>query len=188
MQLPPTGIGRTFTAELHRTATIEEKTMDELCAQIAELCGLKPNQHRQLYNWRSGKWPLPSNVIPILCRRFRSLALLHALEDECNDVAIDVPDGYDLTREVSRTVRRDLQAYERYLNAFESDGIEPHELQELRELMEDVVRNAHRFLEIAATDCDRRSQARVDPRSIQGSSTDHSKDHAHVSTDRGQRR
>lgn len=157
MQLPPTGIGRAFTAELKRIASTEDKTMDVLCEEIARLVGLKGE--RQLYNWRSGKWPLPSDAIPFLCRRFKSLALLHALEDECTDVVVEVPDGYDLTREVSRTVRNDLQAYERYLTAFESDGIEPHELRELRELMEAVVRNAHRFLEIAATDCERRSQS-----------------------------
>jgi len=157
MQLPPAAIGRAFTAELKRIAVIEDKTMEELCEEVGRLVGLEGKQQRQLYNWRSGKWPLPSNVIPILCRRFKSLALLHALEDECSDVVVDVPDCFDLTREVSRTVRKDLEAYEHYLKAFEGDGIQHHELRELRELMEDVVRNAHRFLEIAATDCERRT-------------------------------
>lgn len=159
MQLPPSAIGRAFTAELNRVRLIEDKTMEEICAEVAELAGLTGRQHRQLYNWRSGKWPLPSNVIPILCRRFGSRALLDALAVECQDIKIEVPETFDLTREVSRTVRQDLRAYEHYLAAFESDGIEPHELQRLRELMEDVVRNAHRFLEIAVADCERRSPA-----------------------------
>lgn len=159
MKLPLTGIGRALTAELKRIAATENKAMDELCEEVAPLVGLKKS--RQLYNWRSGKWPIPSNVIPALCRRFKSRALLNALADECADVVIDVPDGYDLTREVCGTVRRNLGAYEQFLKAFEDGSIEPHELQELRELMEGVVSDAHRFLEIAATDCERRSQTAV---------------------------
>jgi len=157
MQSPPCAIGRAFTAELKRIASLEDKTMEALCQEVGSLVGLTGKEQRQLYNWRSGKWPLPSNVIPTLCRRFQSLALLRALEDECSDVDVQIPEGYDLTREVSRTVRKDLQAYEVYLMAFEDGSIEPRELQELRLLMEDVVRNAHRFLEIAATDCERRT-------------------------------
>jgi len=153
---PPSAIGRAFTAELKRIALLEDKTMDVLCDEIANLVGLKGREHRQLYNWRSGRWALPSNVIPTLCRRFKSLALLNALKDECSDVAIEVPDGYDLTREVSQTIRKDLQAYEQFLKAFEDGRIEPLELQQLRELMEGVVRNAHHFVDIAATDCERR--------------------------------
>lgn len=157
MQLPQSAIGRAFTAELNRIRQAEGKTMEEICGEVAELVGLRGKECRQLYNWRAGKWPLPSNVIPALCRRFKSRALLHALEAECTDVVVEVPDSFDLTREVSRTVRGNLAAYEQFLQAFEDGTIEPHELQQLRECMEQVVGDAYRFLEIAATDCERRT-------------------------------
>lgn len=155
MKLAQTGIGRSFTAELKRLSLLEDKSMDEICEEIARLVGLRGE--RQVYNWRAGRWPLPSNVIPTLCRRFKSRALLNALADECADVEIEIPENYDLTREVSQTVRQDLLAYEGFLKAFDDDSIEPHELQELRELMEKVIANAHRFLDIAATNCERRT-------------------------------
>jgi hypothetical protein len=134
----------------------EEKTMEDLCAEIAALVGLKGKEYRQLYNWRTGKWPLPSNVIPALCRRFKSRALLHALEAECNDVVVEVPQDADITRLVSRSMRQDLGLCEQFLDAYESDGIQPRELRELRETAERTIASIYLLVEVASADCEKR--------------------------------
>ncbi len=172
-------LARVLDAEFERIARHEELPMEELVLEVARLVN---RSVRQVYNYRSGRWSFEPALIPIFCRRFRSQSLLHALVAECNDVRVEVPETFDLTRMVSMTVRQDLEFYEQFLSAFESDGVQQDELPRLRELMERVVHNAHQFLEIAATDCERR-QGRVDHRSIQRSSKDHSKDRAHHSTD-----
>jgi len=154
--------------------------MEELVAQVSRLI---QRSVRHIYNYRTGKWAYEPAFIPLLCARFKSRALLDALVGECSEVRIEIPEKFDLTRLVSATVRQDLEFYESFLEAFESDGIQQTELPRLRELMERVVYNAHRFLEIAAADCDRRQVSRFDPGSIQRSSTDHSKDHTCNSTD-----
>ena len=154
-QLPPTNFSRTLDAEFWRIAEQENKSMEDLVVEIAELIN---RSRRQIYNYRSGKWSLEERFIPLLCQRFKSLALANSVLAACGDVEIEIPDRFDLTKMVSKTVRCNLHCYEEYLHAFESDGIEPHELQKLRELMEEVVRDAYQFLEIAARDCERRSQ------------------------------
>lgn len=155
MQLPPTNFARTLDSEFRRIAEQEEKTMEEMVTEVSRLLN---RSIRQIYNYRSGKWSLEARHVPTLCRRFNSLALVNALVAECNDVKVVIPDGFDLTRMTSRTVRQNLEYYERFLDAFESDGIQPHELAGLRELMERVVYDAYQFLEIAAADCDRRTR------------------------------
>lgn len=159
MQLPP-AIGRAFTAELKRIASIEDKTMESLCEEIGNLVGLKGKEQRQLYNWRSGKWPLPSNVIPMLCRRFRSRALLHALEAECADVVVEVPEAVDMTRLVSRSMRQDLALCEQFLGAYEGDGIQPRELRALQETAQRTIAEIYRLVEVAGADCERRQAVR----------------------------
>ncbi len=155
---PPTALSRTLDSEFKRIAQEEEKTMEELTNEIVGLVGRRP---REIYNWRSGKWPLPSNLIPVLSRRFKSLALLNTLLVECSDVKIEIPEGADLALKVSARIRKTLRCYEKYLNAFESGGgVEPHEMPELRERLEDVIRGAYEFLEIAAADLERRAEAR----------------------------
>jgi hypothetical protein len=153
---PTSSIGRAFTAELKRIAELEDKTMEQLCTEIATLVGLKGKEHRQLYNWRAGKWPLPSNLIPTLCRRFKSRALLYALEAECTEVVVDVPTPADITRLVSHSMRQDLTLCEQFLNAYESNGIQPRELRSLRETAERTVASIHLLVEVASADCESR--------------------------------
>jgi len=156
MQQPPTArdrLARVLNEEFRRVARREEVSMDELVSEVARLTGCSV---RQVYNYRTGKWPFEPALIPIFCQRFRSRTLLEALISECTEAKVEVPELFDLARMVSTTVRQDLEFYEKFLEVFESDGIQPHELPRLRELMERVVHNAYQFLEIAVTDCDRR--------------------------------
>ncbi|OLE52650.1 MAG: hypothetical protein AUG51_16905 [Acidobacteria bacterium 13_1_20CM_3_53_8] len=139
--------------EFKRVTKVEGVTMEALVNEIAGLTGYTA---RHIYNFRSGKWKLDPDLIPLLCKRFRSRTLLNVLIVECQDVRIEVPDGFDLTRLVSQTVREDLEYYQQFLADFESNGIDETELAHLRELVERVVCNAYRFVEIAAQDYERR--------------------------------
>lgn len=162
MKSTQSGIGRALTAELKRLAEAESKPMDDLCDEVAALVGLKKS--RQLYNWRSGKWPIPSNVIPALCQRFKSRALLHALESECCDVVVDVPAGADLPRLVSASMRQDLGLCEQFLDAYESDGIQPRELRDLRETAERTIASIYRLVEVAGQSCEENQHVGVGQR------------------------
>lgn len=147
----------TLDNEFKRVAKAEGIAMDELVAEVALLT---QKSERQIYNYRCGKWELPSPLIPILCRRFRSRALLIALEDECRDAPVEVPETFELTKLVSQTVRGDLHHYEKFLDAFESDGIDAQELEALKASGDRVVMNVRHFEAIATADYERRQAAR----------------------------
>jgi hypothetical protein len=139
--------------EFGRLAKEEGKPMEELVEDVARLIGKSP---RQVYNFRTGKWPIPAQLIPLLCRRFRSLALLNALADGCRETQIEVPELYELACLVSQTVRDDLHHYEQFLKAFEDGVVTEREMQELRESGERVISNVYKFETIAQADFDRR--------------------------------
>jgi hypothetical protein len=149
----------TLDAEIKRVSNKEQISIEDLVKEVARITECST---RQVYNYRSGKWLLPGEHIPALCKRFGSRALLHALEDSCRETPIEIPEDFDLTRLVSQTVREDLKYYEQFLDDFESDGgIDPSELVELRELAERVIGNAYRFVEIASDNCERRQLQRA---------------------------
>lgn len=148
--------------EFKKVAKAEQKSMEELVREVAALVGYSA---RQVYNFRSGKWLLPAQLIPVLCKRFRSRALLDALIDECGDAQVEVPDSYELTCLVSQTVRDDLRHYERFLAAFEDDEISEREMAELRESGERVITNVKKFEAIAQSDLDRRLRLQAARRS-----------------------
>lgn len=147
----------TLDGEFKRVAKAEQVSMDDLVTECARLIECST---RQLYNYRSGKWLLPGEMIPRLCKRFGSLALLHALEDECRETSIEIPEQFELSRLVSQTVRDDLRHYERFLDAFEDGVIERGEMEELRASGDRIVQNVRQFEAIAAADHARRCQFR----------------------------
>src|SRR5438270_647575 len=105
-------VSRALDGEFKRVAKAEGKTREEFVSEIAKLT---KKSERQIYNFRSGKWPIPDCLYPILCNRFGSRALANALLDECGETPIAVPDSYDLTKLTSQTVREDLAYYEEFL-------------------------------------------------------------------------
>jgi hypothetical protein len=90
-----TYLAKALHTELFRIAKEEGVKMAELVDEIAALVGKSP---RHLYNYSSGKWPVPSHLIPVLCRRFKSKALLDALATDLESADIHVPEDYDLVR------------------------------------------------------------------------------------------
>ena len=141
--------------EFVRVAKSEGIPVDDLMEEVAALSHLKI---RQLYNYRSGKQVIPATLIPIFCKRFKSRALLHALEAACNETLEVVPDGYDVTRLVTQTVRDTLNHYEKYLDAFEDGVITKQELDELMSSGDRVAQSISQFKAIAVEDYERRQR------------------------------
>jgi hypothetical protein len=144
-------LARVLDGEFLRIAGEEDVKLSALVGEVAQATGYS---ERQIYNFREGRSDLPSALIPFFCERFKSRALIDALSD--SDFNVEVPEMYDLTRLTSRAVRDILQHYERYLDAFESDGIDRAELAELEISGDAVVRTVRQFLAIAEADCERR--------------------------------
>lgn len=146
-------LSHTLDDEFKRIAKEEGLTLEDLVTEVASLTKKKA---RQIYNFRSGKSSLPSDLLPILCKRFGSLALIRTLEECCEETKVEIPDGFELGKLVSQTVRDDLRHYERFMDAFEDGVIERTELDELNRSGERVVQNVRMFLEIATADYQRR--------------------------------
>src|SRR4051794_752852 len=102
-------LARTLDDEFKRTAKQEDLTMETLVEEVAGITGYTA---RQLYNFRSGKWPLPAAIIPILCQRFGSRILMHALAAQCEQTPVNVPDEYDLARITTQAVRDDMRHFQ----------------------------------------------------------------------------
>ena len=149
MQLP-----HTLDDEFKRVAAAEGLAMEELVLAVSQITGYSS---RQLYNFRSGKWPMPAELIPVLCKRFGSLALLHELEDACSETKIEIPEDFELAKLCAQTVRDDMRHYGRFMDAFEDGVIERSELDELNRSGERVVQNVRMFLGIATADYQRRA-------------------------------
>lgn len=145
----------TLDDEIKRVAKAEGITREELVDEVSRLagCGI-----RQIYNYRSDKWALPAKLIPVLCKRFRSQALLYALVQECEGLQVEVPDNYDLVRLVAQAIRTDMQHYDQYLQAFDSNGIDANELATLRATSERIIVNLRHLDAIAGADYERRHQ------------------------------
>lgn len=146
-------LARALDGEFKRVAKDEQISMEELVNEVAALTDCST---RQLYNYRSGKWSLPGELIPTLCKRFRSRALLDELIAGCAETPVEVPETFDLTRLVTQTVRDDMHHYEKFLKAFEDGIVEGRELDELRESGARVVENVRKFEAIAVADFRRR--------------------------------
>lgn len=147
----------TLDEEFRRLARATGMTMEELVAEVAALTGFS---QRHIYNFRSGKWPVPADLVPILYKRFSSTALLDELKDECQRTPVQIPDQFELTLLTSQTLREDLLHYERVLKAFEDGAIDARELAELRDSGARVVQNVRMFEAIAEADYERRKAAR----------------------------
>lgn len=144
----------TLDAEFRRVAKQEQIPMEELVSEVSRLTDCST---RQLYNYRSSKWDLPARLIPILCKRFQSQALLYALIQECDEQPVEeLPEQFDLVRMVTQAVRADMSHYEHFLNAFDSNGIDANELTALRESGERIIVNLRHLEAIATADYERR--------------------------------
>lgn len=138
-------IALTFEAEIKRAAA--EKGL-EISAVMEKLSGFTRISVSQLYNYRTGRTSIPSDVIPILCRQFNSNALAMAVVTMCDTVEPDDHDGFDLARFCSQSVRDMLQFGDEFMEAFEDGKIDGHEETRLNHAAAKIIRGTHRKLEL----------------------------------------
>jgi hypothetical protein len=143
----PSPIALTFEAEIKRIAA--EKGL-EIGRVMEKLSGFTGISTTHLYNYRTGKTPIPADLIPVFCRQFESKALAMTLLALC-----DEPDGehedMDLTKFCSRSTREMLAFGEEFLEAFDDGRIDGHEEMKLRSTHAKIIRNANRKLELVVS-------------------------------------
>ncbi|HYX72149.1 MAG TPA: hypothetical protein VE732_05210, partial [Nitrososphaera sp.] len=85
-------------------------------------------------------------------------ALIYALEADCEETPEAVPESFELTQLVTRTVRDTLRHFEMYLDAFADGVITKSELDELLSSGDQVIQHIGHFKAIARTDYERRQR------------------------------
>lgn len=139
-------VALTFEAEIKRLAMETKSEIKEVMSDLAKASGLSESQ---LYNYRSGKTPIPADLIPELCRQFHSKALAMAVLNACDDVVDDHSEPLDLTRFCSSTVRDMLAGGEEFMDAFDDGRVDGHELTRLSHRAAKISRDSYRLLEVA---------------------------------------
>jgi hypothetical protein len=77
-------LAKTFDEEVKRIASEEGREISEIVYEIAVMIDVTT---RQVYNWRSGKWPIPATVLPRLARHFKSDRLMKELDHLYSDAS-----------------------------------------------------------------------------------------------------
>lgn len=129
---------RALDAEFRRVAKEEDITMERLIEEVSDLTGYSP---RQLYNFRSGKWPVPSDIFPNLCRRFKSRHLFDLLRKEMDEAGIEAlaPETCDIKTLAIEYLKEVTDHHYRIISAVK-EGLDKQTLNELDEATERIVR------------------------------------------------
>jgi hypothetical protein len=146
-------VALTFDAEIKRVSAEKGLEIGKVMKKLAAATGL---EERHLYNYRSGKTDIPSLLIPILCKQFESNALAMTVIGLCDDCSFDERDAFDLAKFCTGTIRNMLKGGEDFLDAFEDNRIDGHELIRLKNTRALIVRDANRMLEVAVHAHERR--------------------------------
>lgn len=139
-------VALTFEAEIKRMAAEKRLSIEKVMRKLAEFSGVSEGH---LYNYRSGKTDIPSMLIPVFCEQFGSKALVMALVDVCDRMAVEDCEPLDLTRLCSEAVRANLQHGVAFMDAAEDGHIDGHELIDLNHRTAQIRRNTFRLLETA---------------------------------------
>jgi hypothetical protein len=139
-------LAQTLTEEFKRVAGAEDIKLEDLTQEVASATNYTT---RQIYNFRTGKWPLPSELIPYFCMRFKSRTLLNSLIAICDRAPVDVPETYDIAKLSLDAVRSTLKHYDNFLQAFDDRKITKQEFEALNESADKVVTMVTTFQSIA---------------------------------------
>lgn len=154
MPQPNKALARALDVDLIEVAKKEDRSIGDLVKEVTQLTGYSA---RHIYNWRSALWPIPSNVIPILCKRFNSTALLDALTAEMKDIEeVEIPDRFDLADLVTTILRSVCNHHFNLMEAFRRPGgIDAETLKSLDIATEDVIRQERQLFAIARAEHER---------------------------------
>jgi hypothetical protein len=137
----------TFNAEIKRVAAETKISIGEIMELLAKKTGL---EERQLYHYRSGKCDIPALLIPIFCRHFESNALAMTLVGLCEIEDFEPGDGLDLIGFSAKTLQDMLAGAQVFVDAAKDGKIDGNELLEIKNVFAQIVRDAHRAIEVAA--------------------------------------
>ena len=136
--------------ELRRVAREEDIQLEVLVSEVASLIDKTP---RMLYNYRSGKWLLPSELIPVLCERFKSHVLFHALNDEVkaiadkvNNTPIELPENIEFSQLSIKYLKQVCDHHYAIIEALESEDFDLNLLDQLSEQTERVIQNERHLI------------------------------------------
>lgn len=144
-----------FEAEIKRIADERQEPMADVVTGLAKLSGV---EMRQIYNYRNGKTAITPERIKIFCEQFNSIALGMAWLSTF-DVEQEQTELYDLSRLASQSVRNVLKAGDEFLEAFEDNHIDGHEMNKLEFAAAQIQRDTVQLLETARDHHNRRKAA-----------------------------
>jgi len=148
-----TNFAQTLDSEFHRVSREEQIRMAELVDEVAELAKITP---RQLYNYRSGKWSPPASLIPVLCGRFKSRALIDSLTRDLEAAQVEVPESYDLAHLLVSSARSAFSQYERYFDLFDGSVIDLDDVEQIKLRSSEVIQSILKLNAIAEASYQRR--------------------------------
>ena len=128
-------LARALDAEFRRVAKDEDITMEQLVQEVADLTNYTP---RQIYNFRSGKWPIPAPLIPMLCKRFGSRLLINVLDEELKEVP-PVPLNCSI-EELALNTMREVMNYHLEVITAVKEGLDRIKLNEFNEKTDQIIR------------------------------------------------
>lgn len=146
--------------ELRRVAAEEDVTLDEMVNEIAALIG---KTARMLYNYRSGKWDLPSSLIPVLCARFKSHTLLNALAGELKETIIEVPQGIEFSQLAIQILRQICDHHHALIEAYKTEATDLNTLSRLEEQTEQIIQRERHLFTLLEAEYEQRVSSRRKP-------------------------
>lgn len=134
----------TFDAEIKRLAEEKGLSIERAMKKLSGFTGLSISQ---LYNYRSGKTPIPADLIPTFCKQFGSNALAMTVLAMCETTA-EERDAFDLTRLCAKEVGTMLRFGDQFMESFDDGRIDGHEETRLSQSHAKIIRGANRMMEV----------------------------------------
>lgn len=142
-------LARALDDEFRRVAKSEDVPMLYLVKQVARALGCS---ERQLYNYRSGKWPIPSSYLPALCQRFNSRLLLDVLSGSIEPseirTAIDFDTAWALSKQL---ILRSIEHADAVLDIVAGAEFTRGDLTGFSAKTDSIVRDCRRLYSFAET-------------------------------------
>ena len=127
-------LAKTLDSEVKRVSKTEGVTRRELIEELSAQTGYST---RHFYNFRDGKWPIPAPLIPVLCARFKSKALLEVLGEDVQTLA---PEPVDFDKAAVEATKEVCDLNLRMMKGLREGSIDRKELALIEAAIEESVR------------------------------------------------
>ena len=152
MKIDP--LAQALSDEFKRVAKDEDVPMSELVGEVAALARVSA---RQIYNFRTGRWPIPARLIPVICRRFKSTALLSTLRGQTQEGTDGKEFECSNIGERSMDLLRVIVDHHAFLiNRIGADSFDAADLLRLEETTERIIRGEREMVACAEISYERR--------------------------------